>query len=178
MDELNVVRNMLTRARIVVDGVVQGVGYRYSVRAIARAHNLAGYVKNQEDGTVEIVCEGERNDIDSFAEKVKILEEPIRVDKVDVSFEEPKQEFRTFKIVTGELAEEVVEGFSTGSTYFKILIGGQKEMLGKQDQVIGEIHQVIGEIHALREDMKAFLDERFRRLEKEIDQIKVKLGMT
>jgi acylphosphatase len=161
---------MLARAKIVVDGVVQGVGYRYAARAIARANNLVGYVKNLEDGTVEIVCEGEKDDINSFAEEVRIVKEPMRVDKVDVTFEEPKQEFKAFRIVTGDLAEEVVEGFSTGSAYFNILIGGQKGMLSKQDQTIAEIR-------ALREDMKAFLDERFRRLEKEIDQIKARLGM-
>jgi len=161
---------MPARARIVVDGLVQGVGYRYAVRAIARAHNLVGYVTNLEDDTVEIICEGDKGDIESFLEEIKIVKEPIRVDKVDVSFEEPRQEFKAFKIVTGELAQEVVEGFSTGSAYFNILVGGQKEMLGKQDQIIGEIR-------ALREEMKAFLDERFRRLEKEIDQIKARLGM-
>jgi acylphosphatase len=175
---------MLTRARIVVDGLVQGVGYRYAVRAVARAHNLLGYVKNLEDGTVEIICEGERNDIRSFADGVKIVKEPIRVDKVDVTFEEPKHEFKSFRIVTGDLADEMVEGFATGSAYFNIMIGKQDQMIGKQDQMIGKQDQTIGkqdqtigEIHGLREDMKAFLDERFRRLEREIDQIKGRLGI-
>jgi len=123
---------VLSRARIVIDGMIQGVGSRYSVRALARTYNLLGYVKNLDDGTVEIICEGERGDIEQFINVMKTVKEPAKVEKVDVSFEEAKKEFKTFRIVTGELAEEIVEGFSTGAAYFNILIG-------KQDQTIAEI---------------------------------------
>ncbi|MEM2759862.1 MAG: acylphosphatase [Nitrososphaerales archaeon] len=170
--------HMQSRARISVDGVVQGVGYRYAVRSIARSHNLVGSIRNMEDGTVEIVCEGERDQIESFVSEIKNVKEPVRVDKVDVKFEEPRKEFRTFRIIAGDLTDEVVEGFSTGSAYFNIMLAKQDQMLVKQDQMLVKQDHTIGEIRLLREEMRTFLDERFRRLEKEIDAIKAKLGMT
>jgi acylphosphatase len=45
-------------ARYVVQGRVQGVGYRYFVLRHAEELGIAGYAKNQADGTVEVVAEG------------------------------------------------------------------------------------------------------------------------
>ena len=47
-----------------VSGTVQGVGFRWFVRERARRLGLAGWVKNLEDGSVEIAAEGEEPQID------------------------------------------------------------------------------------------------------------------
>jgi acylphosphatase len=54
---------VLTKARIVVDGIVQGVGYRALVKQVARQLALKGLVRNLEDTKVEIFCEGQENNI-------------------------------------------------------------------------------------------------------------------
>jgi acylphosphatase len=46
------------RLHAVVHGDVQGVGFRYFVQRKARALGLAGWVRNNDDGTVEVVAEG------------------------------------------------------------------------------------------------------------------------
>jgi acylphosphatase len=46
------------RLHVVVRGRVQGVGFRWFVREVARSLDLAGWVKNRADGTVEVVAEG------------------------------------------------------------------------------------------------------------------------
>ena len=51
--------NPVTRVRITVRGRVQGVGYRYSAVTQARRLGLAGWARNQPDGSVEMVAEGE-----------------------------------------------------------------------------------------------------------------------
>jgi len=47
-----------TRIHVVVRGRVQGVGFRWFVRELARGLDLAGWVKNRGDGGVEVVAEG------------------------------------------------------------------------------------------------------------------------
>jgi acylphosphatase len=51
-------------------GHVQGVGFRYTAAQIARRFRVAGYVKNLEDGRVELIVEGSREEIDAFLASV------------------------------------------------------------------------------------------------------------
>lgn len=44
--------------RVLVDGRVQGVGYRQACAEVARRHHVAGWVRNRRDGRVEAVFEG------------------------------------------------------------------------------------------------------------------------
>lgn len=50
---------MIERRRIVVRGRVQGVGYRWFVYRHAHSLGLAGWVRNRDDGAVEVEAQGE-----------------------------------------------------------------------------------------------------------------------
>jgi acylphosphatase len=52
--------------RAVFSGRVQGVGFRYATQELSDGFRVNGYVRNQSDGTVEVVAEGEANEVDSF----------------------------------------------------------------------------------------------------------------
>jgi len=60
----------LTKARIVVDGIVQGVGYRALVKQVAKQLGLKGLIRNLEDTKVEIFCEGKENNIREFLKQI------------------------------------------------------------------------------------------------------------
>lgn len=61
------------KGRLVVEGNVQGVGYRVIVRQIARGKGIKGKVKNLDDGRVEIYCEGDNQaSVSEFVEAIKI----------------------------------------------------------------------------------------------------------
>lgn len=47
-------------------GHVQGVGFRYTTRMIARGYEVTGFVQNLEDGRVRVVAEGEAAELDRF----------------------------------------------------------------------------------------------------------------
>ena len=86
------------RAHLLISGRVQGVAFRYYTQDIAQSLGIKGWVKNCWDGKVEIVVEGEE-------EKVKKLigwcyQGPgsAMVEKVDVEWEEYREEFITFGI--------------------------------------------------------------------------------
>lgn len=67
---------MSAKARLVVRGVVQGVGYRWLVTRAAHNLGISGWVRNAPDGTVEIVCEArDKAHLDDFIERIRRSDE-------------------------------------------------------------------------------------------------------
>jgi acylphosphatase len=85
--------------RILYSGSVQGVGFRYTVKSTATGFDVAGTVRNLPDGAVELVAEGRREELEAFRQAIHEsgLEHFIRDE--DVSWEDPRGEFRGFEIV-------------------------------------------------------------------------------
>lgn|SRR5690348_17586385 len=54
------------RLTAIVHGSVQGVGYRFFVQRRAAALGLRGYVRNRPDGSVEVVAEGRRGELEQL----------------------------------------------------------------------------------------------------------------
>ena len=56
--------------QIFYEGRVQGVGFRFTCKQIARGFDIVGWVKNLPDGRVELQCSGEREEVDAFLEAI------------------------------------------------------------------------------------------------------------
>ena len=56
---------------VIFIGRVQGVGFRYTAHRIANRHQLAGFVRNLPDGTVEMFAQGSARDIDDCIKDIK-----------------------------------------------------------------------------------------------------------
>lgn len=54
----------MRRVHVIVSGDVQGVGYRYTLRMVARDAGVSGWVRNRRDGSVEAELEGSRGQVD------------------------------------------------------------------------------------------------------------------
>ena len=70
---------MQIRAKIIVKGEVQRVGYRDAVEKIARKLDLKGFVENLKPYDVRIICEGEDKDIKRFIGALKIDGDPLNM---------------------------------------------------------------------------------------------------
>ena len=90
---------MKTGARIIVKGLVQGVGYRYFCRKKAGEFGIYGYVKNLYNGDVELEVEGEKNMTEDFIKELKIGPFNATVKKIlveEVPFKNKYDEFRIY----------------------------------------------------------------------------------
>lgn len=72
-----------SRLRLVVRGRVQGVGFRWFVRERARAAGLAGWVRNNADGSVELEASGPAAALAKLRDAVATGPAGARVDDVD-----------------------------------------------------------------------------------------------
>jgi len=89
---------MNTRAFIRVSGRVQGVFFREHTRKWATSLGLTGWVRNTEDGQVEITVEGEMETIERLLELLREGSPLSRVDFLDVGWEVYSGEFLDFRI--------------------------------------------------------------------------------
>jgi acylphosphatase len=78
------------RRRVVVQGHVQGVFFRETLRRRALASDVAGWVRNRPDGRVEAVFEGERDAVERLVAFAREGPRGARVDWVDIASEEPE----------------------------------------------------------------------------------------
>ncbi|MCE9556949.1 MAG: acylphosphatase [Planctomycetes bacterium] len=58
------------RSEVIYSGRVQGVGFRYTTRAIAARFDVTGYVMNLPDGRVQLVVEGTKAELNAFLEEI------------------------------------------------------------------------------------------------------------
>ena len=84
--------------KAIVSGRVQIVMYRDFTRRSARSLGIAGEVKNLPDGTVLVVAEGKKEDLDTLIGRMKKGSLFARVDDVSISWQEPSGRFTGFFI--------------------------------------------------------------------------------
>ncbi len=76
----------MERLHAVVGGDVQGVGFRYFVQRRADQLGLRGWVRNNDDGTVEVVAEGTRPALEQLKRALEEGPRMARVDRVDAEW--------------------------------------------------------------------------------------------
>lgn len=86
------------RAHVVITGRVQGVWFRGSTQAEARARNVRGWVRNCPDGTVEALLEGEEEAVRTIVEWCRRGPPGAKVVRVDVKWAPFQGEFERMEI--------------------------------------------------------------------------------
>jgi len=89
------------RAHVLISGRVQGVFFRDATRRMAESRGVKGWVRNLMDGQVEAVFEGEAPDVQWLVHWCRQGPPRARVDRVDVEWEAPTDEFDAFEVLSG-----------------------------------------------------------------------------
>jgi acylphosphatase len=87
-----------TRLEATVHGLVQGVGYRWYARQMARRLNLSGYVRNRSDRTVEVVAQGPEQALREFLAHLETGPSAAVVERVDSNWLPPSGLFHGFEV--------------------------------------------------------------------------------
>jgi len=83
---------------IIVQGYVQGVGFRWFVLRRATSLGLTGWVRNGYRGEVELEAEGERSLIEELIKEVKVGPRSAQVKDLIIEWQEIKNQFTGFEI--------------------------------------------------------------------------------
>jgi acylphosphatase len=89
---------MLIARKFLISGEVQGVGYRYFAQRASARHQVRGYVKNLEDGRVEVLAEGSARSVDGFRLDLAAGPTYSRVGTIEELVLEPSGLYPSFRI--------------------------------------------------------------------------------
>ncbi len=148
---------------LIIQGEVQGVGYRQYVAKIGRRLKLAGCVKNLKDGAVQIRCMGDEEIINEFKKKIN-THNPHDAPLIDV------EDIKEIQLAQGTIKQthfeeiyddpsaEMSQGFSTGMSYMNLF---RYDLISKGMLAIVEI---------IEERNKTF-ESRMEKTEKNIESL-------
>lgn len=88
----------LIARKFLISGEVQGVGYRYFAQRSSARHQVKGYVRNLEDGRVEVLAEGNAAAVEAFRHDLAAGPTYSRVGEIEETVVEPTRVYSTFRI--------------------------------------------------------------------------------
>jgi acylphosphatase len=214
-----------------VFGRVQRVGYRRFVLDSAQELGLSGYVRNEKDGSVTVLVQGDDAVVEKFIQMLKTPPQPAYVRSVEIKEVKPKPRLKHFTIKPSPLHEELQEGFGAMQSIFMDYWGEFRDYRQEFRDFVGEFRdyrqefrdfrqefrdfvgefrdyrqefrdfrqefrdfrgefrefrdeslkisrEILDEVKGLRKDLQTILEERLARMEKDIAEIKAKIGLT
>jgi acylphosphatase/predicted nucleic acid-binding Zn-ribbon protein len=104
--------------RLTLKGRVQRVGLRRYALDLAQELGLKGYAKNLPDGSLEVLAQGLEEPIRAFIGALRSPPPPAHVRELTEELVEPSPEIREFRVIYGDYAEELQEGFGAMQAIF------------------------------------------------------------
>jgi acylphosphatase len=86
--------------RLLISGIVQGVGFRYFTERAARALGLTGYVRNLRDGRVEAVAAGTEEKVRTLIDQLRLGPAGAKVDGIEAEKTDLDDGMNRFDIVS------------------------------------------------------------------------------
>jgi len=147
----------MNRINIIASGEVQRVGYRDFVTKIAKKNNITGIVRNCPGYDVEIIAEGNEQDLEQFVSQIKIQKDPIFVESIKIEPGTYEGKWKYFEIQRGSPDEELGERLDAAIVYLvridsnsrrsveigELMLEKQDQMLDKQDQMLDKQDQML-----------------------------------
>ncbi|NLZ30114.1 MAG: acylphosphatase [Methanomicrobiales archaeon] len=173
----------MKRLVAIARGRVQRVSYREHVYNATFGRDISGYVRNLDNGDVEIVAEGSERDLQNLIQEINIIQRPVEVKSLIINWEKATGEYNSFEIVRGDIQEEIFERIDYAgnvmhsmNTKLDQMLDKQDQMLDKQDQTLQITRDIKEEVIGFRGDTKKHLDDEFGDIRKELISIKEALA--
>lgn len=139
------------KAEMIVKGAVQEAGYRDYAQEKARNLNVKGYVENQRDGSVRIVCETDEDTLKNFVKLINIKQDLIAVEKIETIKEQPATgEYEYFDIKYGLMEEEMGERMVAA---LKIAVATRQDIKDMHEDMKNMHQDLKGGIQSMHKDL-------------------------
>ena len=157
------------RYALTIRGKVQDVGYRNFIEMNAHERRLGGYVFNDVDGTVKLVCDGVHEKIEEFIDAINLHDEDIFVENIRKEEVVPTHPVpKTFVRLQTDTLNDFGRKLDIGNTQLKRHSRILKDMNGKIGSMDGKLGSMDGKLGKLDklDSMDGKLDDMNRKLDK------------
>ncbi len=89
---------MNKQLHLIISGRVQGVFFRHHTKKLAKKLNFMGWIRNNPDGTVELIAEGEEEKLKQLIEFCKKGPSSANVKDLKITWKECQNQYRDFII--------------------------------------------------------------------------------
>lgn len=89
---------MIVARKLIISGLVQGVGFRFFTQRAAARHQVLGYVRNLEDGRVEALAEGDAKAVEDFKHDLTAGPSYSKVEHIEETVLDPSGLYSSFRI--------------------------------------------------------------------------------
>jgi acylphosphatase len=159
---------MKTRATIIVAGDVQEVGFRAYAMNMGQKMKLTGYAENMFDGTVQVVCEGEKSVIEDYIKRLKTNESLAKIENVEVKYSTALGEFKGFRVKIDDQGSEMFQGFATAGRLLTELRGDVRKGNAELKDTIIKGNAGLGN---KIDNLGDRIDDNFNKMEQKYDVI-------
>jgi acylphosphatase len=87
------------RLTVIYTGRVQGVGFRYAAKTVAAGFEITGTVRNLPTGVVELIAEGQREELEAFRAAIRDAGLAGFIDNERLQWDSAGHRFRGFEII-------------------------------------------------------------------------------
>ncbi|MCE2508520.1 MAG: acylphosphatase [Nitrosopumilaceae archaeon] len=122
--------NYLPGYRITIRGIVQNVGLRAQIKIVAERLGVCGTVENLRDGSVLIVCEAERADVEEMMRQILSGAEFAVIADVLVEEGPPATGMGGFEVIVGDHAEELLSAWSSRAKAALAMLAALQDKVG------------------------------------------------
>jgi len=179
------------KARMLVEGVLQGVGYRAIVKQAARFSGVKGLVRNLDDGRAEIFCEGSKISMGKFRKLIEMKGKPEDIMSINVTkieyFEEGQKgyspawkPYRGFEIDYGVeklplFEESTLEDHEFGKLYFSSFRNELKSFREESNVSFGQMAEKFGGMSAELKEFRKDTNMNFAQMAEKYGDISTEL---
>jgi len=153
----------MIRADIIVTGDVQMVGFRTFIKNLADSLNIRGYAKNLDDGSVNIVCESEKSDVEELINAIREkLPSFASIGDISVEYADYAGEYVSFERTNGDVPKEATLGD---------LLGVMQSFDTKAETLVMILNDMNGTLKSVKEDTSQ-IKEDTSQIKEDTSQIK------
>ncbi len=140
---------MKERGIIRVCGKVQDVGFQHLIKQASNHIGVTGIMKKYDNGSVNIICEGERQDIELLMGHIRNLEGIMELSGIEIEYTYATGEYSTFEIVPEDVQLEILSMMRVSTAVMMDMAKDVKTIARNTSTIIDQGETMIKQNHIL-----------------------------